>query len=495
MKTFTSICALALCCLLSPVALAAFDAVPLPNEEDRAFERLPDLSLVRGARLPRQRIAVTADAGESWTGSVSYPVAADHPQGWVALEQTAGQGDAVVPLRLDTVPLSGDGPFSASITFTPDVGDPVTINVNISIWPRAATSMSRAELRDSANWPTDSSYYRSWEVWGFLPDSDSHQPDETEDPAVGASLDSWERTPCPEGGPYDETCTRPGQAGLATGMSADAAWLLSTGDPRVVVAVMDSGMRWRERDLVTQYRLNGAELAACPPPGATAGAVESYDVNQDGRFNMRDYHGGDYADVNLNGHLDPQDLIRGVNPADQAACSDGVDDDSNGYVDDICGWDFFWNDNDAGDDSDFGHGNKEAKWSLAEANNGIDRIGICPRCSLLPVRVGDSFIVDVNQFAEGVIFAVDSGASVVQEALGSLNSTPFMYQAIDYAYANGVAVIGAAADEGSYHHNYPATANHVLSVHAIVMDTDGEDGEGSQRRPGRPDLQLLPAAA
>ena len=48
-------------------------------------------------------------------------------------------------------------------------------------------------------------------------------------------------------------------------------------------------------------------------------------------------------------------------------------------------------------------------------------IGVCPECSVLNVRVGDSFVVDVNDFAMGVIFSVDSGAHVIQEALGSIN--------------------------------------------------------------------------
>ena len=53
---------------------------------------------------------------------------------------------------------------------------------------------------------------------------------------------------------------------------------------------------------------------------------------------------------------------------------------------------------------------------------------------LLEVRVGDSFVAEVNNFAQGVVFAVDSGARVVQEALGTLNQTRFGQQAIDYAY-------------------------------------------------------------
>ena len=78
------------------------------------------------------------------------------------------------------------------------------------------------------------------------------------------------------------------------------------------------------------------------------------------------------------------------------------------------------------------------------------------------MRVGDSFVAEVNDFAQGVVFAVDSGARVVQEALGTLNQTRFGQQAVDYAYRNGVVVIASAADEESNHHNYPANYNHTV---------------------------------
>ena len=73
------------------------------------------------------------------------------------------------------------------------------------------------------------------------------------------------------------------------------------------------------------------------------------------------------------------------------------------------------------DEVRYGHGTGESHDSSAEANNGIGDVGTCPNCLLLEVRVGDSFVTEVNHFAQGVVFAVDSGARVVQEALGTLN--------------------------------------------------------------------------
>ena len=90
----------------------------------------------------------------------------------------------------------------------------------------------------------------------------------------------------------------------------------------------------------------------------------------------------------------------------------------------------------------------------------------------MPIRVGDSFVAEVNNFAQGVLFAVDSGARVIQEALGALNNSSFAQAAIDYAYHRGVIVVASAADEESNHHNYPANYNHTLEVNSVTKFND-----------------------
>ncbi len=268
---------------------------------------------------------------------------------------------------------------------------------------------------------------------------------------------------------------RPEEVMLGTGIWADRAWQWTPGRPDVLIAVLDSGARWGRLDLVNQYYLNRGELSGDGqrPRVPDDFAGDPFDVNGDGKFNVADYthffpeESLAALDSNGNGLVDPRDLIR--------AFSDGVDDDGNGYLDDISGWDFFWHDNDPHDDTDFGHGDGEAKDSAAEGDNGEDTIGVCPRCSVLMVRVGDSFVTDSNDFADGAVFAVDSGAEVLQEALGAVNHSAFARGAIEYAYLNGVAVVASAADELSFHHNFPGTNNHTLYVHAIIHDKAREE--------------------
>ena len=111
----------------------------------------------------------------------------------------------------------------------------------------------------------------------------------------------------------------------------------------------------------------------------------SGDCNGDGRFSIADF--GAIPDRNGNGLADPEDLI--LDPQ----YSNGRDDDHNGYVDDISGWDFLYGDNDPLDTVNYGHGTGEAEDSTA-ADNGTGDVGTCPQCTFIPVRVGDSFIAD-----------------------------------------------------------------------------------------------------
>jgi MYXO-CTERM domain-containing protein len=315
-------------------------------------------------------------------------------------------------------------------------------------WPPAE---SVTDLSKSTTWPDDNSYHDMWELFSFIPDD-------------------------------AKTLVRQEELSMGSGIHADRAWQKTTGDDRVVIAVLDSGIRWSELDLVNKYYLNRGELPEPDVACRTAAfdASRPYDANGDGMFNIQDYttemgagvpktpcdpriinYAGTW-DTNGNTFLDPQDLIQ--------IFSDGKDDDANGYIDDISGWDFFDNDNDANDDTNYGHGTGEAKDSAAQGNNGVGRIGVCPKCRVLMVRVGDSFMATANDFALGTVFAVDSGASVVQEALGGLGNNPFARQAIDYAYNSNVVIIGSAADENSFHANLPGANDHVVYCHAITHD-------------------------
>jgi hypothetical protein len=245
--------------------------------------------------------------------------------------------------------------------------------------------------------------------------------------------------------------------------SVDTAWQTTTGRPDVVLSVLDSGIKWNEngamQDLRRKTHLNKGELPL--PEGCT-----QYDCNGDTVFNTIDYAGdsrinlSDSRRVGPAGLMTPQDLL--------IAFSDGTDDDSNGFVDDIAGWDFLDDDNDAYDDVQYGHGTGEAEGSTAEANNGTGQTGSCPNCMFMPLRVGDSFVADASNFGQAVIYGVDNGSLVIQEALGTLNNSQLARQAVEYAYDHGVAIIASAADEAAQHHNWPSNYPHTIVVNSVT---------------------------
>ena len=260
------------------------------------------------------------------------------------------------------------------------------------------------------------------------------------------------------------------------------AWETTTGRPDVQIAVLDSGIEWNNQGAMENERfkvwLNRGEL---PEPNAdgpnllggdcTAYTGSGYDLNDDGVVNLGDYACDDRVNVTDSrrsgpaGFLTPEDLT--------IAFSNGDDADGNGFVDDIAGWDFLDNDNDPFDDVQYGHGTGEAQDSTAEADNGQGDAGSCPNCVVMPLRVGDSFVADINRFAQAALYATDNGALVIQEALGTLNNSKLARLAIDYAYDHGTTVIASAADEAAQHNNWPSSLPHVILVNSVTKSDDG----------------------
>jgi hypothetical protein len=260
------------------------------------------------------------------------------------------------------------------------------------------------------------------------------------------------------------------------------AWETTTGRPDVQIAVLDSGIEWNNQGAMANERfkvwLNQGEL---PEPNAdgpnllggdcTGYTGSGYDLNDDGVVDLRDYACDNRVDVTdprragPAGFLTPEDLI--------IAFSNGDDADGNGFIDDIAGWDFLDNDNDPFDDVQYGHGTGEAQDSTAEADNGQNDVGSCPNCVVMPLRVGDSFIADVNRFAQAALYATDNGALVIQEALGTLNNSKLARLAVNYAYDHGTTVIASAADEAAQHNNWPSSLPHVILVNSVTKSDDG----------------------
>ncbi len=274
---------------------------------------------------------------------------------------------------------------------------------------------------------------------------------------------------------------REGELDMGSGIAANEAWETTTGRWDVLIAVADSGVSWGHQDIVNKLYLNVAEL---PQPICEDGTpAEAHDCDGNGLANIEDWAHDLRVDMSAGRDasddvLDPSDLIYTAFGVEW----DGVDNDGNGYIDDISGWDFFGNDNDAYNDWDHNygtHGTGVMREAAAEGKNlgepGGGTIGVCPNCAILAVRIGDSFVTDGQRAGEGVVFAVDSGAVVVNLAVGALSNPASTTSAAAYAFDQGTLIVGAAGDENAYHHNFPAVLDNVVYVHSIKHNTADKD--------------------
>jgi subtilisin family serine protease len=156
--------------------------------------------------------------------------------------------------------------------------------------------------------------------------------------------------------------------------------------------------------------------------------------------------------------------------------NNGVDDDNNGFIDDIRSWDFCNDDNDPLDDS--GHGTHCAGIASAIGNNSIGIAGVCWNCKIMPVKGFDKNGVGwATDLANAIIYATDNGADVISMSWGNYNSTKIIHDAVDYAYSNGVVLVAAAGNIliDISRKFYPAAFDNVIAVAA----TDKNDYKAS----------------
>ena len=201
------------------------------------------------------------------------------------------------------------------------------------------------------------------------------------------------------------------------------AWRISQGSRDIVVCVIDTGADTRHPDLKSNLWTN---------PGETG----------------KDAKGRDKA-------------------------SNGVDDDGDGYIDDVHGWNFANNNNDLSDQH--GHGTHIAGIIGAEGGNGIGISGVSPKVSLMVLKYYDSKGSDANNLVntvKAIDFAVNHNCNIINYSGGGVAPSVEEKAAIDRAAKKGILFVAAAGNERSNsdtHKYYPADYGlpNILSVTAI----------------------------
>lgn len=261
------------------------------------------------------------------------------------------------------------------------------------------------------------------------------------------SADAWRgAAPAPAPAPNDSAWS--GQWG-AQRVGTLAAWDRSRG-AGVVVGVIDTGIDHVHPDLRTQLWINAAE-----------------DANGNGRYDawpaseLRDGVAGDF---------------------------DGVDNDGNGFVDDVTGYDFVdqagfdnaaggdYRDPDADVTDEMGHGTNVSGIIAAAANNGIGIAGVAPEARIMTLRAFDARGLGAEgDVARALAYAVVNGARVVNMSFGDVVYSRVLRDMVRWAHARGVVMPASAGNSQTDVLHYPSAYGETISVSATTA-SDGLAG-------------------
>ncbi|MUG91840.1 S8 family serine peptidase [Scytonema sp. UIC 10036] len=157
----------------------------------------------------------------------------------------------------------------------------------------------------------------------------------------------------------------------------------------------------------------------------------------------------------------------------------GIDDDNNGYIDDAHGWNF---DGDNKDTLDInGHGT-HVSGTIAGANNNVGVTGIAYDAKIMPVKVlNDSGAGSYSAIANGIYYAVNNGANVINLSLSGSTGNFLVELALDYASRQGVIVVMAAGNESDSQPAYPARYAEKYGIAVGAVDKDNNIADFSNK--------------
>lgn len=187
-----------------------------------------------------------------------------------------------------------------------------------------------------------------------------------------------------------------------------------------IIGIVDSGVHWGHSDLTANIWINAAE-----------------DANHNGRFDNGD--------------------------------NDGIDADSNGFIDDVVGWDFGNDDNQPSDDAS-PHGTAVAGCASEVTDNNLRGAAIGFSARLMCVKVFSDQGGIPNAY-QGILYAAENGAQIINCSWGTLSFNQAEQNLINAAWQTGALIIASAGAQQDTTRNYPAAYNHVMAVAA----TDAND--------------------
>ena len=146
----------------------------------------------------------------------------------------------------------------------------------------------------------------------------------------------------------------------------------------------------------------------------------------------------------------------------------GIDDDGNGYIDDINGWDFGANDPNPNDLC--GHGTHVAGIAAATTNNGRGVAGVAFDARIMSLKgLGFGCGGNVSDLVAAMLYAVNNGADIINNSWGGSGYDALVESTINTATASGVVVVSAAGNSNAEAHDYfPANVERSITVSATT---------------------------
>ncbi|MBK9637935.1 MAG: S8 family peptidase [Bacteroidetes bacterium] len=204
-------------------------------------------------------------------------------------------------------------------------------------------------------------------------------------------------------------------------------------------------------------------------------ASSQYHLSKIDAYTAWDIHKGDtntiIGIVDTGTDLDHPDLVANlkINYADPV---NGIDDDSDGYIDNFQGWDLGESDNTPETNAN-NHGSHVAGCAAAVTDNAIGVAAPGFYCKYLPVKIADATGALTKAY-EGIVYAADHGCQVINNSWGGEGGSSFGQNTVDYATFNkNSLVVCAAGNNSSTASFYPAAYNNVLSI-AATTSSDGK---------------------
>ena len=159
---------------------------------------------------------------------------------------------------------------------------------------------------------------------------------------------------------------------------------------------------------------------------------------------------------------------------------DGIDNDGNGYIDDIYGYDFatYGGGTQDSDPSDgHGHGTHCAGTIAAVINNGLGVAGVAPQAKIMALKgLSDSARGYNTDLADAVVYAADNGADVLSNSWGGPGVSQVLQDAFRYAHELGCVCVAAAGNDNTDMANhYPSHIDAVIAVAATDVNDEKAD--------------------